>query len=208
MADCLACSGCVTTAETVLMEQQHSLRTLKECLRSTPDGGPLIGRVITLSPNSWAELCRYWQLNDTEDQYFYYARFTTLLCQILSAHVVVDGNVPLQWTWMGEAEEFCQAYKRSKKENGKKADLSKLFPSIAIDSTKTQIYQSDGTTKIEKSVTGEHHTPFMPLISGSCPALVCLVEKTLTALVPHLSQVISPMSMVGMVLKTHSIHHH
>lgn len=32
MADCLACSGCVTTAETVLVSEQHSLTKLREIL--------------------------------------------------------------------------------------------------------------------------------------------------------------------------------
>jgi len=73
------------------------------------------------------------------------------------------------------------------------------LPSVAIDSSKTLYYEADGTSKIKDN--HNRPSPNLPLISGSCPALVCLVEKTLTKLVPHLSQGLSPMSMIGMILK-------
>jgi Iron only hydrogenase large subunit, C-terminal domain len=83
------------------------------------------------------------------------------------------------------------------------SNLPQLYPSVAIDSTTTQVYRPDGTTVIMESNDNQKNdnSPLMPVISGSCPALVCLVEKTLTDLVPHLSQTVSPMSMVGSVLK-------
>jgi iron only hydrogenase large subunit-like protein len=212
MADCLACSGCVTTAETVLIEQQHSLSSLRDRLQKQNDGN-LRSRIITISPNSWADLCRHWKLKSDSDNYYFYTRFTTLLSQILSAQVVVDGNVPLQWTWIDEAEEFCNVYRASSTENDNNTSTTATpFPSVAIDFTKTQIFCPDGTTKIldaskpTQNGASDKAAPTLPLISGSCPALVCLVEKTLTNLVPHLSQTVSPMSMVGMVLK--GIRHH
>ena len=234
MADCLACSGCVTTAETVMMEERHSLNSLRERLKSSSSspssssngGGDRSFRVVTISPNSWADICRHWNLttkhhqhtsqnlndddDDANDDNYYFSRFTTLLSRILYVNMVVDGNVPLQWTWIDEAKEFCQVYKENQEEvnmarndNASSAVIEtnspRLLPSMAIDSSKTLYYNSDGT-----SVTRDNSsrpTPNLPLISGSCPALVCLVEKTLTNLVPHLSQSISPMSMVGMILK-------
>jgi iron only hydrogenase large subunit-like protein len=234
MADCLACSGCVTTAETVMMEERHSLNSLRERLKSSSSsssngGGDRAFRVVTISPNSWADICRHWNLttkqhqqtsqnlnddddddDDDDDGNYYFSRFTTLLSKILYVNMVVDGNVPLQWTWIDEAKEFCQVYKENQEKinmagnnNASSAVIEKnsprLLPSMAIDSSKTLYYNSDGT-----SVTRDNSsrpTPNLPLISGSCPALVCLVEKTLTNLVPHLSQSISPMSMVGMILK-------
>lgn len=227
MADCLACSGCVTTAETVMMEEKHSLKSLRKRLTSIKGGDrPL---VVTLSPNSWADLSRHWNLDfqrqrlsnrEAEDkeeenvcydncednlQNFYLSRFTMLLSKILSVKMVVDGNVPLQWSWIGEAQEFCQIYEKNQKKIMIEDDQGKPdhppLPSMAIDSSKTLYYTIDGTSEIKDN--RNRPSPILPLISGSCPALVCLVEKTLTKLVPHLSQGISPMSMVGMILKSY-----
>ncbi len=200
MADCLACSGCVTTAETVMMEERHSLKSLRKRLNSK--GGGHRSRVVTLSPNSWADLCRHWNLAGDEPHHFYLSRFTTLLSNILSVTMVVDGNVPLQWSWIDEAKEFCEVYERNCKEttNGWETGNSDApFPSMAIDSTNTLYYKEDGSSETKDN--GDRPSPIMPLISGSCPALVCLVEKSLTKLVPHLSQAASPMSLVGMILK-------
>ena len=209
MADCLACSGCVTTAETVMMEERHSLKSLRKRLNSKGDRN----RVITLSPNSWADLCRHWKLDvpgileDDEpigdkDQQFYLSRFTTLLSKILSVKMVVDGNVPLQWSWIDEAKEFCEVYEQNRKETANEWEMGTSdapFPSMAIDSTKTLYYKEDGSSETKDNK--DRPSPVMPLISGSCPALVCLVEKSLTKLVSHLSQAVSPMSLVGMILK-------
>ena len=209
MADCLACSGCVTTAETVMMEERHSLKSLRKRLNSKGDRN----RVITLSPNSWADLCRHWKLDvpgileDDEpigdkDRQFYLSRFTTLLSKILSVKMVVDGNVPLQWSWIDEAKEFCEVYEQNRKETAnewERGTSNAPFPSMAIDSIKTLYYKEDGSSETKDNK--DRPSPVMPLISGSCPALVCLVEKSLTKLVPHLSQAVSPMSLVGMILK-------
>ena len=67
LSDCLACSGCVTSAETVLMEQQSVEEFLgqnfslegNQPLGGTHDGGGRGGRrrlVVTLSPQSTASL--------------------------------------------------------------------------------------------------------------------------------------------------------
>ena len=225
MADCLACSGCVTTAETVMMEERHSLKSLRKRLNSKSRR-----RVVTLSPNSWADLCRHWNLHaqrqypsysedeekeeemfgrcdehDIKLQNFYLSRFTTLLSKILSVKMVVDGNVPLQWAWIDEAIEFCDTYEKHREESTIGRDRRKSdppLPSMAIDSSKTLYYKADGTSEVKDNCN--RLQPIMPLISGSCPALVCLVEKSLTKLVPHLSQSISPMSLVGMILKDES----
>jgi len=233
MADCLACSGCVTTAETVMMEERHSLKSLRERLLSSSlsKTGDRPFRVVTISPNSWADICRHWNLkkqqqppshhhtgdiksnnnvsydrnydNDDKHRNFYFSRFTTLLSKILSVNMVVDGNIPLQWTWIDSAREFCQVYRRNQKKimtkNYYPTIDSPTLPSAAIDSSKTLYYSSDGTSAIHDN--SNRPTPSLPLISGSCPALVCLVEKSLTKLVPHLAQSISPISMVGMILK-------
>jgi iron only hydrogenase large subunit-like protein len=194
IADCLACSGCVTTAETVLLEQTHSLTSLRTKLET--NGRP---RAITLSPNSWADLCRHWELSPSLDMY---AQFTTLLHQILRATIVVDGNLPLRWTWQDEAREFVELY-RQEQQNGNttKPPTTTPLPSTALDAERTMYYLPNGTSETKEN--SDESPPILPLISGACPALVCLVEKSLQLhhLVPHLSQSASPMSRMGVLLK-------
>ena len=199
IADCLACSGCVTTAETVLLEQRHSLSSLKARL-STTSNHENTKRAITVSPNSWADLCRYWNLNssDTHD----YCKFTTLLYKILQANIVIDGNLPLLWTWMDEANEFVAAYK-----NKEQSMLGKDTPnpSYAIDATKTSYYQPNGQpNRVVANIDDPNSSitsKATPVISGSCPALVCLVEKSYNSLVPYLSLTQSSMSRLGSTLE-------
>lgn len=195
IADCLACSGCVTTAETVLLEQRHSLDSLRQRLQTNKQNGRQQQRVITISPNSLADLCRHWQLTPSE----LYRPLTTLLNQILNASVVIDGNLPLQWTWLDEAREFVELFKihRANNDDGTTNFPSKPMPSSAVDSERSITYPSGKIVENAKDVTPPH----IPLISGSCPALVCLVEKSLSHLVPYLSQSQSPMSRMGSVLK-------
>eukprot|EP00934_Nitzschia_sp_Nitz4_P003872 Nitzschia sp. Nitz4//scaffold146_size56529//47438//49390//NITZ4_006581-RA/size56529-processed-gene-0.55-mRNA-1//1//CDS//3329536650//3862//frame0 len=200
IADCLACSGCVTTAETVLLEQTHSLQSLRERLQKQETGKR---RLITLSPNSIADLCRHWKLPAGQSTL---SKIASLLYKYLKADVVVDGNVPLQWTWHDEAQEFVETYKR-RKMLPKSDKLAPPNPSVAIDAESTTIYEPDGTTRIEKRnfrSNNDNETSPLPLLSGSCPAIVCLVEKGPeyhAGLVPRLSAAVSPMTRVGMALK-------
>lgn len=220
IADCLACSGCVTTAETVLLENRHSLQSLQEKLQSSQGRF----RAITISPNSWADMCRHWKLysssstngttndGDARDIANIRLQFTTLLNQILRADLVVDGNLPLQWTWLEEAQEFVELY-RARRENmedpGLKDDednkstrgTNPPLPSTAVDATRSTYYYPDGTAKTVDNADDDYEQTSLPLISGSCPATVCLVEKSLPKLVPHLSRTQSPMSMMGSILK-------
>ena len=243
MADCLACSGCVTTAETVLMEQHHSLTSLRQRLEKQEQEQAVGGgrtkeqhtkhrrRALTLSPNSLADLCRHWNLAPR-----HVPHLVVLLHQIVHVNLVVNGNIPLEWTWRDEAREFVQLYRRSKQEKSKSqpqpvstyGSLSTPPPSMAMDATRTMYYLPDGTTPVVTNQTriaassstpkiGKENadpiveddpyapsTPHLPVISGSCPALVCLVEKNMHQLVPHLSRTLSPMTRLGWVLKTQS----
>lgn len=192
IVDCLACSGCVTTAETVLLEQQHSLESLRKRLLSS-NAAQI--RAITVSPNSWADMCRHWGFSSSDETC---QKMTTLLNQILQAQIVVDGNLPLQWTWLDEAQEFTELYKQ---QQGKRRDIQALPPSSAVNFSETLYYQTDGTTRTVNNNQDEHNVRSLPLISGSCPALVCLVEKSMSNLVPNLSSSQSPMSRIGSILK-------
>jgi iron only hydrogenase large subunit-like protein len=66
---------------------------------------------------------------------------------------------------------------------------------MAVSSTQSQDYGGAITTHVTRS---ESH---LPLLSATCPALVCLVEKSHPSIVPHLSTTKSPMAMAGSYIK-------
>ena len=216
MADCLACSGCVTTAETVLLEQEHSLEKLREkCnemnTRNQNGHHHMRLRVLTISPASWADLFRHLDVvvsptsppssSSTIIEQLQ-RQIVTLMNQIINVNVVVDGKLALQWSLEEAAKEFCELYTAQKQEQQRQLQNQKKVipdPSIPIDSTQTTYY-SDGTTAIVRDNAEYPFQNSLPLISGSCPAVVCLVEKSKHPLVTNLATTKSPMAMTGAYL--------
>lgn len=198
MADCLACSGCVTTAETVLVEQ-HSLKTLHELLANN-------NRKVcmTLSPASLADFFRHLQVT-TNQTNMLKRQLATFLATTCQASLVVDGQVPLSWSLMEASLEFVHVYRINQARGTMDYDRhSPPKPSIAISALKSQVL---GDIHGQSQITITHKTGRddgscqLPLISATCPALVCLVEKSHARAVSHLASTKSPMSMAGAYYK-------
>ncbi|GMT00209.1 hypothetical protein PENTCL1PPCAC_22383 [Pristionchus entomophagus] len=81
LADCLACAGCVTSAETVLIEEQSVQRAM-DGLRAS-----LLG-VVTVSSSSLASICaaRGWRMEEG-------AKIITQYFRAKGARVVIDASV-------------------------------------------------------------------------------------------------------------------
>jgi iron only hydrogenase large subunit-like protein len=201
MADCLACSGCVTTAETVLLEQQHSLTALITAMESAANKV----LVATISNAVWADMLRHLQIHEA-DALSWRQKLAASLQDILQVSFVMDGNIPLEWTLLESAEEFCRAYQKkhnSDFSNGISPEEVLLqqweqnnTPSAAVNSDETNYMLPNGTTQ-KISTASTLGTPNLPLLTSSCPALVCLAEKSTHAAVRHLSKTKSPMSFAG-----------
>jgi len=149
IADCLACSGCVTTAETVLLEQEHSWRQWTDEWNDIPV-------VVTISPASAAALRR-----QSGNLPSFFQRLATVMHKYLNVQVVLDGSIPLAWSRHEAAVEFCEKYRQRQQQQQQ------------------------------------------PLVSSSCPATVCWVEKSVHAAVPFLTHTRSPMGAAGVYWKRH-----
>jgi iron only hydrogenase large subunit-like protein len=191
MADCLACSGCVTTAETVLVEQ-HSLQTLEQTLCDNDDA---ITICMTISPASWADLAR--KLGQSSLTMTLKRKVTTYLQRKCRARIVLDGRVPLEWSLQEAAHEFCHNYNVRQQQQQQQQQTSSSIPPPTVALSSTKIQHMNGTVQ-ECASRPESR---LPLLSSSCPALVCLVEKSTAAAVPHLSTTKSPMAMAGSFFK-------
>ncbi|EED92809.1 narf-like protein, partial [Thalassiosira pseudonana CCMP1335] len=108
LSDCLSCSGCVTSAEAVLMSH-HSIEKLREPLQ------PKKLIVFTISAASLADLYRhlYLETEETEGD-----RDLSIFLNIeFGAKMVIDGILSQQISLLESAEEFCYRYKKQQVKN-------------------------------------------------------------------------------------------
>ena len=129
IADCLACSGCITSSEAVLVTTQHSITTLKKnCCFTKNDNDDRNKKrkiVFTISPAAIADLMRviYKDMdvcgNDHDTNgckksqliQMTYQRLTSFLHEHYNASIVLDGTIPQRISLLQSALEFCTRYR-------------------------------------------------------------------------------------------------
>ncbi|XP_062954938.1 cytosolic iron-sulfur assembly component 3 [Cynocephalus volans] len=105
--DCLACSGCVTSAETVLITQQ-SHEELWKVLEANKMAAPGQQRlvVISVSPQSRASLAARFQLSPTDT-----ARKLTSFFKKIGAHFVFDTTFSRNFSLLESQREFVRRFR-------------------------------------------------------------------------------------------------
>jgi iron only hydrogenase large subunit-like protein len=184
LTDCLACSGCVTSAEAVLVSLQSHTEVLSALDKSpsmrlddtwTGQDGMIF--VASVSPQARASLAAAYGISEREAG--------NMISQLLSSKDgiasggvhgssfawVVDTNVIRQMALVSAAEEV--------------ADLLE-------DSTRQPA--GDGVLITDK--------PKKPILASVCPGWICYVEKTFPHILPHLSRLKSPQALTGTLLKS------
>lgn len=194
LTDCLACSGCVTSAEAVLVSMQSHTEVLQE-LDSAPalrlrcntagtgidienleQGGRIY--VASISPQSRASIAATFGVTEGEAGY--------MIEQLLSGpkgiknravyrngfHWIVDTNVARQACLVLGADEVMSSM-------------------LAGEASQTSI--EDGAAEKQ---------PKKPILTSSCPGWICYAEKTHPHILPHLSRLKSPQALMGTLLKT------
>jgi len=132
VADCLACSGCITSAEAVLVTTHHSIKTLmKQCstnknetsVSNVADSSKVDKKtvVFTISPASIADLIRVLHVSSNNNDYekvstqgqikIMYQKIATFLKQEFNAKTVLDGSIPQKISLIESAIEFCHRYR-------------------------------------------------------------------------------------------------
>lgn len=130
VADCLACSGCVTSAEAVMV-QSHSISTLREYVQKTDANDAAL--VFTISPASLADLVRHLygsgsgsiSGSDVMDEStappsprVVLGRLTSFLHQQFGARLVIDGSYVQELSLIESAEDFCARHVASRGRKG------------------------------------------------------------------------------------------
>ena len=186
LTDCLACSGCVTSAEAVLVSlQSHSevLDTLDKFAELRPpwlqtgnqngmvngmsgheDDGKIF--IASVSPQSRASLAATYNVSEREAGY--------MISQLLSGPcgLRAGGQHGSGFTWVVDTNVMREACLVAAAEEVQQALAS----------------PSEGQKK--------------PVLTSACPGWICYVEKTYPHILPHLSKLKSPQALTGTLFKS------
>ncbi|XP_057499352.1 protein NAR1-like isoform X1 [Actinidia eriantha] len=111
LKDCLACSGCITSAETVMLEKQ----SLDEFLSSIKKGKTVI---VSLSPQSRASLAVHFGLSSLQ----IFKKLTTFL-KSLGVKAVFDTSCSRDLALIESCNEFISRYKQLSDDGSCKSSL-------------------------------------------------------------------------------------
>lgn len=190
LTDCLACSGCVTSAEAVLVSlQSHSevLNALDSAppieLSQVEKGGAHIDRdgklfVASVSPQVRASLAATYRVSEAEAGW--------MIDQLLTGPqgLASGGTYDNGFVWVLDINAMREASLVLGWDEVKESWLS---PDLYRDSS------NDGAAST---------IPKRPILSSACPGWICYAEKTHPHVLPHLSRLKSPQALTGTLLKT------
>lgn len=112
LKDCLACSGCITSAETVMLEKQ----SLDEFLANINNGKTVI---VSLSPQSRASIAVHYGLSPVQ----VFRKLTTLF-KSLGVKAVYDTSCSRDLSLVESCNEFVSRYKQSHSDEKKEPTSS------------------------------------------------------------------------------------
>ncbi|XP_066546405.1 cytosolic Fe-S cluster assembly factor narfl [Amia ocellicauda] len=149
--DCLACSGCITSAESVLITQQ-SHEELYRVLRSNKAGGQQQVVVVSVSPQSRASLAARFCLSSTET-----ARRLSAFFKNLGVHHVFDTSFSRTFSLLESQREFVERFQRREQDRTALPMLTSACPGWICYAEKTHgdfIIPYISTTRSPQQVMG------------------------------------------------------
>ena len=190
LTDCLACSGCVTSAEAVLVSLQshsevlHALDSQPSIdLSVTGDGNKANegeGRlfVASVSPQVRASLAATYGVSEAEAGW--------MIDQLLggSQGLATGGKYGNGFSWIVDTNAMREA-------------------SLVLGADEvTESLPNPGPQSASKDDGISTTLPKKPILSSACPGWVCFAEKTHPHVLPHLSRLKSPQALTGTLFKT------
>lgn len=181
--DCLACSGCVTSAETVLLQHQSASELLAQ-LRD-----PEVVVAVSLSPQSVASLAAAVGLPPSEVA----GRLATLL-RSLGSRAVFDTAWSRDVALTEAAAEFLQRHaQRAQQQVEAQCSMHSDLGGSEMDVDAARPPAVAG---------GEPEAGPLPMLASACPGWVCYAEKTHgDHVLPYISTAKSPQAVMGTLVK-------
>ncbi|OAA68090.1 iron-sulfur cluster assembly associated protein [Niveomyces insectorum RCEF 264] len=206
LTDCLACSGCVTSAEAVLV----SLQSHAEVLR-TLDAGPAL-QLVPSSSSSPSSLAYTVEGLDDPTRHLYVASVSPQTRANLAAACgpgVTEqqaGNM-LEHLLAGpaglrSAGTFGNGFTWVVDTNAAREATLVLGADEVLQQPLVRPPQDSLAVATTTTTTTPASAPRRPLLTSSCPGWVCYAEKTHPHVLRHLSQIKSPQALTGTLLKT------
>lgn len=191
LTDCLACSGCVTSAEAVLISLQSHAEVLNTL--DTHPGLPLLvdnggnarvngsipanGKIFvaSVSPQVRASLAATFGITERNAGY--------MIDQFLrgSQGLRAGGSHGNGFTWVIDTNAIREA---------------------VLAMTAEEVRESLDSTNLAVVNGSQFTIPKRPILSSACPGWICYAEKTHPHVLPHLSRLKSPQALVGTLVKT------
>lgn len=219
--DCLACSGCVTSAETVLIQQQST----EEMLRALADPRYEVF-VASLSHQALASIAAHFGEPDALSAYTKVSAYL----RSLGFHYVIDTQPAAELALAESCREFVA---RARAEHAPPAPAQWAAPpaSLAVSSTRVQYVTATSVggvataagapvlvpdaaalgaapsddINLSSSTTGATSSaPYhsrLPILASACPGWVCYAEKTVPEALPFVSAVKSQQQLTGTLVK-------
>ncbi|RQM23168.1 hypothetical protein B5M09_010681 [Aphanomyces astaci] len=178
--DCLACSGCVTSAESILISQQSAA----EFLAALQTHRHAMQFVVTLSPQARASIAAHFNLPIA----VCHRKLVTYFRQI-GVHVVLDSACAADLALLEARAEFIARYRHRQT-----LPWSRPPSSRPVSSTQTDYYDAAATDEPPAHVA-------LPMLTSSCPGWVCYAEKSNANAIPYISTTKSPQQINGTLVK-------
>lgn len=199
LTDCLACSGCITSAETVLVQMQSHFELYKvlEANAQCSLEGRLEDKrtvVVSLAPQTVASFMAKYNLT--------FATATQKLVgflKTLGVGYVFDVSLARDVSLVESAREFLNRY----------GSHHKVYPA---GSQPTQTVPSDIKEPVRPRVVRRRNPlpnsqpPLcqeLPMLASACPGWICYAEKTHGQLLPYVAATKSPQQIMGTMVKTY-----
>ncbi|KFH06869.1 iron only hydrogenase large subunit, c-terminal domain-containing protein [Toxoplasma gondii MAS] len=192
--DCLACSGCVTSAEAVLLDH-HSV---DQFLRSVRSSSAKSITVVSLSFQSITALAHEFGSSPAKT-----LRRISTLFRLAGATYVLGTQVSDAIAVLEAEREFVRRYREAAERTA--SERAHLQSTVQVETDKEEGLSSPPTGGHSIDETTIPLVPadgLLPVLTSFCPGLVCYAEKSLhPSLLPYFSRVRSSQQIQGVLVK-------
>jgi iron only hydrogenase large subunit-like protein len=181
LTDCLACSGCVTSAEAVLISLQSHTEVL-----TTLDAHPSLDvrKLASGSTNGDAP-------GHADSKVFVASVSPQVRASLAATYQITERQA-------GHMIEQLLSGPRGLRNGGRQGNG---FTYVVDTNRMREACLTLGADEVAQSLTGTSQTP-RPILTSACPGWICYAEKTHPHVLPHLSKLKSPQALTGILLKS------
>ncbi|KAI8888453.1 iron hydrogenase [Backusella circina FSU 941] len=202
--DCLACSGCVTSAESVLISMQSQEELLNILQQNKDDPSQHRTIVISISAQSRASLAAKYRLSLIQ----VHKRLVYFFKHYLGAHHVFDTSFTQDLSLVESSREFVDRFKQYMENGGDKVeaalqqqDAEKANEDMEGKAPRARGRRNRRAAAAEGDEGGIQQQQQLPMLASSCPGWVCYAEKTHGEVLPFITAAKSPQQMMGSLVK-------